>query len=75
MKDFKAGTYINQGYYKSFQPTELNKPWLLDDNEKLSEETIPMSNTEAGPIIKGSLCPQRIWIIRKMPPNAKSFCI
>src|SRR5690554_7493012 len=33
MKDFKAGTYINQGYYKSFQPTELNKQWLLDDME------------------------------------------
>ena len=31
--DFKSGTYINQGYYKSFQPTELNKQWLLDDME------------------------------------------
>jgi len=31
MKDFKAGTYINQGYYKSFQYTESNKQWLLDD--------------------------------------------
>lgn len=30
MKNFKSGTYINQGYYKSFQPTELNKQWLLD---------------------------------------------
>jgi len=33
MKHFKAGNYINQGYYKSFQPTELNKQWLLDDME------------------------------------------
>lgn len=33
MKDFKAGTYINQGYYRSFQPAELNKQWLLDDME------------------------------------------
>src|SRR5699024_12596989 len=33
MKDFKAGTYINQGYYKSFQPTKLNKQWLLEDME------------------------------------------
>lgn len=33
MKNFKSGTYINQGYYKSFQPTELNKQWLLDDME------------------------------------------
>lgn len=33
MKNFKSGTYINQGYFKSFQPTELNKQWLLDDME------------------------------------------
>lgn len=33
MKNFNSGTYINQGYYKSFQPTELNKQWLLDDME------------------------------------------
>src|SRR5690606_5719872 len=32
-QDFKAGTYITQGYYKSFQRTELNKKWLLDDME------------------------------------------
>lgn len=31
MKNFKSGNYINQGYYKSFQPTEINKQWLLDD--------------------------------------------
>lgn len=33
MKNFQAGIYINQGYYKSFQPTNLNKQWLLDDME------------------------------------------
>jgi len=33
MKNFKSGLYINQGYYKSFQPTEINKQWLLDDME------------------------------------------
>lgn len=33
MKNFKSGTYINQGHYKSFQPTEINKQWLLDDME------------------------------------------
>lgn len=33
MKNFKAGIYVNQGYYKSFQPKELNKQWLLDDME------------------------------------------
>lgn len=31
MDNFKAGTYINQGYYKSFQPEFINKDWLLTD--------------------------------------------
>lgn len=33
MKGFKSGTYINQGYYKSFQPNLINKAWELDDME------------------------------------------
>lgn len=33
MKSFKSGTYINQGTYKSFQPTFINKAWILDDME------------------------------------------
>lgn len=33
MENFIAGEYINQGYYKSFQLTELNKQWLLSDME------------------------------------------
>jgi Fic family protein len=33
MKTFKAGTYINQGYYKSFQPNTINKEWKLEDME------------------------------------------
>jgi len=33
MKDFKAGTYVNQGYYKSFQPTLINRQWHLDNME------------------------------------------
>lgn len=33
MKNFEAGKYINQGYYKSFQPNSINKQWLLDDME------------------------------------------
>jgi Fic family protein len=33
MKNFKSGTYINQGYYKSFQPELINKQWLMDDME------------------------------------------
>lgn len=33
MKNFKAGTYISQGYYKSFQPNPINQKWILDDME------------------------------------------
>jgi Fic family protein len=33
MKDFTAGTYISQGYYKSFQPTLINRQWHLDNME------------------------------------------
>ena len=35
MKHFKAGKYINQGYYKSFQPEHINRQWLLEDMELL----------------------------------------
>ena len=31
MKKFKAGAYINQGSYKSFQPELLNRNWQIDD--------------------------------------------
>lgn len=33
MKNFKSGLYINQGYYKSFQPNFINKEWMLDNME------------------------------------------
>lgn len=33
MQNFKAGYYVNQNYYKSFQPEYINKKWLLDDME------------------------------------------
>lgn len=36
MQDFKAGKYINQGYYKSFQPELINRNWLLNDMEIIS---------------------------------------
>ncbi len=36
MKDFKAGHYIKQGSYKSFQPEKINRQWLLDNMELLS---------------------------------------
>ncbi|MDR2359226.1 MAG: Fic family protein [Prevotellaceae bacterium] len=31
MKNFNAGVYISQGSYKSFQPTLLNRKWVIDD--------------------------------------------
>ena len=33
MKDFKAGIYINQGAYKSFQPELINREWKIDNME------------------------------------------
>lgn len=33
MKNFKAGTYISQGTFKSFQPDEINKQWVLENME------------------------------------------
>lgn len=33
MKSFKAGTFINQNYYKSFQPELLNRDWEVLDME------------------------------------------
>ncbi len=35
MKNFIAGKYINQGSYKSFQPENINKKWVLEDMELL----------------------------------------
>ena len=31
MQNFQAGTYINQGYYKSFEPDPINKEWQIDN--------------------------------------------
>ncbi|MEA1873909.1 MAG: Fic family protein [Bacteroidota bacterium] len=36
MKNFKAGTYINQGTFKSFQPDEINKQWILENMELIN---------------------------------------
>lgn len=33
MKQFESGNYFNQGHYKSFQPSFINRKWLLDDME------------------------------------------
>jgi len=35
MKDFRAGTYINQGTYKSFQTEPINRQWNIDNMELL----------------------------------------
>jgi Fic family protein len=35
MKQFKSGQYISQGYYKSFQPTFINRQWNVDSMEIL----------------------------------------
>ncbi|MCK4408387.1 MAG: Fic family protein, partial [Bacteroidales bacterium] len=35
MKHFKAGQYISQGYYKSFQPTFINRQWQVESMEVL----------------------------------------
>ena len=36
MKDFKAGVYTNQGYYKSFLPSHINRVWNFDDLSLIS---------------------------------------
>ena len=33
MKQFKAGQYVSQGYYKSFQPTLINQQWKIESME------------------------------------------
>jgi Fic family protein len=35
MEEFRAGIYIKQGYYKSFQPTLINRQWKIDNMEVL----------------------------------------
>ena len=36
MIHFKSGQYINQGYYKSFQPNFINRKWLIEDMELMA---------------------------------------
>jgi Fic family protein len=33
MKNFQSGRYIQQGYYKSFQPNLIDRVWSLDNME------------------------------------------
>ncbi len=46
MKNFKSGSYINQGYYKSFQPNLINKQWKIDDMELI--QLLSQANREIG---------------------------
>ena len=36
MRQFQSGTYINQGYYKAFIPSGINRAWLVDDMEVIN---------------------------------------
>ncbi len=36
MQKFQSGTYINQGYYKSFQPTFINRSWAVADMQVIN---------------------------------------
>jgi Fic family protein len=36
MKNFKSGSYLSQGTYKSFIPTPLNRKWVIDSMPVLS---------------------------------------
>lgn len=36
MKTFKAGNRVNQGFYKSFEPTRIQRKWQLDDSRVIN---------------------------------------
>lgn len=36
MKNYKAGTFINEGLYKSFHPSKLSRQWQIDDMSVIS---------------------------------------
>lgn len=35
MRNFSSGSYQNQGYFKSFQPSLINRSWIIDDMQVL----------------------------------------
>jgi len=61
MKTFKAGTYINQGYYKSFQPNPINKEWKLEDMQII--QLLTQAEREIG----------RLDMFSKYVPNIQLF--
>jgi Fic family protein len=46
MKNFKSGKYIQQGYYRSFQPNPINRLWTLDNME--IQKLLGQANRELG---------------------------
>ena len=36
MQGFQSGKYINQGYYKSFQPSLINRDWTIPDMQVMN---------------------------------------
>lgn len=46
MRKFKAGHYIQQGSYRSFQPSLINRQWHLDDMEVI--QLLDKANRELG---------------------------
>ena len=45
MREFRSGHYVNQGHYKSFQPTEINRNWLVEGMEVLQLLSISDGST------------------------------
>ena len=36
MQNFQSGTYVNQGFYKSFQPEFINRHWTITDMQVMN---------------------------------------
>ena len=61
MKQYKSGQYISQGYYKSFQPTLINKQLQVDNMEVL--QLLSQADRELG----------RLDMYSKYIPNIELF--
>jgi Fic family protein len=61
MKQFKSGNYISQGYYKSFQPTLINRQWTIESMEVL--QLLSQADRELG----------RLDMYSKYIPNVDLF--
>ena len=46
MKNFQSGIYINQGSYKSFQPSFINRPWAIEDMDVI--QLLSQANRQVG---------------------------